>query len=78
MAKLRWRLRELMGKMETETGQRITYQMITKATNISPNTLSLLVTGKAKQVGISTIIGLLEFFDCEPNDLIVRVRGEGE
>lgn len=78
MAKLRWRLRELMGRKETETGKRVTYQTITEATNISPNTLSLLATGKAKQVGISTITGLLEFFNCEPNDLIVRVKGEGE
>lgn len=71
---IRWRIRELMGKRYTQTGEKETYEKITQATGISPNTLSSLATGKANQVGVSTISRLLEYFDCEPNDLIVRVR----
>lgn len=71
---IRWRIRELMGRRYTETGQKITYEMITQATGISPNTLSALATGKAQQVGISTIERLLIFFACTPNDLILHTE----
>lgn len=71
---VRWRIRELMGKRYTQTGQKETYEKITQATGISPNTLSALATGKAQQVGVSTIERLLVYFDCQPNDLIIRTQ----
>jgi len=73
MMAIRWRIRELMGRRYAKTGKKETYKTITEATGISPNTLSALATGNAQQVGISTIERLLEYFDCEPNDLMVRV-----
>lgn len=72
---IRWRLRDLMEARHTATGEKITYEKISQATGISPNTLSALATGKAKQVGIETTIErLLDYFDCDPNDLMIRVK----
>ncbi len=71
---LRWRIRQLMAAKEDETGKKETYQKIYGATHISPNTLSALATGKAKQVGVSTIERLLKYFNCKPNDLIAVVE----
>ncbi len=68
---LRWRIRQLMAQKEEQIGEKVTYQKIYDSTGISPNTLSALATGQAKQVGISTIERLLNYFNCKPNDLIV-------
>ena len=59
---MRWRLRELMGDYQAKTGERMTYDDITSATGLSPNTLSLLSTGKAQRADVETIEKLLTFF----------------
>ena len=71
MKKLQFRLRELMAERSRKSGETITYASIQEATNISPNTLSLLAQGKVKMVGIPTIERLLDFFDCDVSELIV-------
>jgi DNA-binding Xre family transcriptional regulator len=74
---IRWRIRDLMEARHTATGEKMTYEKISQATGISPNTLSALATGKAKQVGIETTIErLLDFFGCEPNDLIIKINNQ--
>ena len=59
---MRWRLRELMGQYQSETGERITYEEITGATGLSPNTLSKLSTNKAGRTDLETLEKLLGFF----------------
>ena len=71
MAKLQFRLRELMAEKERKTGKNVTYAIMQEATGISPNTLSMIAKGKAKMVGISTIERLLDYFDCEVGELMV-------
>lgn len=71
---VRWRIKQLMAEREQATGERESYRKIAKVTKISPNTLSALATGQAHQVGIGTIEGLLKYFNCKPNDLIVLVE----
>jgi DNA-binding Xre family transcriptional regulator len=71
---VRWRIKQLMAEREQATGERESYRKIAKETKISPNTLSALATGKAEQVGTGTIEGLLKYFNCKPNDLIVLVE----
>lgn len=58
---MRWKLRELMGEYQQATGDRITYEEITAATNISPNTLSIIGTNKAKRADLATVESLLRF-----------------
>jgi DNA-binding Xre family transcriptional regulator len=69
--RLQFRIKELMAQMERKTGHPVTYESIREATGLSPNTLSLLATGKAKMVGIASIERLLAFFNCAPGDLMV-------
>lgn len=58
---LRWRLRELLGEYQLKTGDRITYEEITEATGMSPNTLSLIGSNKTRRVDFATIEKLLVF-----------------
>lgn len=71
MKRLQFRLRELIAERERKTGQNVTYQAIYDETGVSPNTLSTLAQGKVKMVGIKTVERLLDYFDCDVNDLIV-------
>lgn len=71
---MRWRIRNLMADKSLATGDKITYEKITEATGISPNTLSKLATGRAELVGVATIEALLDYFNCQPNDLMVIVK----
>lgn len=71
---IQFRLRELMAEQARTTGQPCTYEVIQQAKGISPNTLSKIAQNKVEKVGVSVIERLLDYFDCEPGDLIVRVR----
>lgn len=59
---MRWRLRELMGQYQSQTGDKITYEEITEATGLSPNTLSKVGTNKAGRTDLETLERLLYFF----------------
>lgn len=69
-----FRLRELMAEKARITGQPCTYETIRATTGISLNTLSTIANNKIKRIGIDVIDSLLNFFNCEPGDLIVRIR----
>jgi DNA-binding Xre family transcriptional regulator len=58
---MRWKLRELLGEYQQATGERLTYEEITAATEISPNTLSIIGTNKAKRADLDTVERLLSF-----------------
>ena len=73
---MRWKLRELLGEYQQVTGERITYEEITSATSISPNTLSIIGTNKAKRADLDTVESLLRFLSgklgrkLDTNDLL--------
>jgi putative transcriptional regulator len=73
---IQFRLRELMAEKARVTGQSVTYETIYEAKQISPNTLSKMARNKLNKVGINTIDDLCDYFNCEPGDLIVRVKGK--
>ena len=78
MGTLQFRIRELMAEKRRLTGEAVTYETITDATGISPNTLSLLANNKTKMVGISVIERLLDYFGCDVDELMVYNReGDG-
>lgn len=71
MMKLKFRLREILAERHRQTGERLTYEKITAATGISPNTLSTLANNKVRKVGTTTIEGLCNFLECTPGELMV-------
>lgn len=67
-------LKELMARKERQTGVTVTYEKIRDVTGISLNTLSLLANNKIKRLPLNALDDLLNFFDCEPNDLIIHIK----
>ena len=45
---------------------------------ITLSNMSILKTGKAKAVRISTLVKLCEALDCQPGDILEFRKGEGE
>lgn len=60
--RMRWRLKSLQEEVLARSGERVTYEDITAATRISPNSLSLIATNKAKRLDTATLESLLDFF----------------
>lgn len=65
---IRFRLKELM----TERG--VTFEDVSQGARVSTNTLYKLRENKQRQVGVEVVGRLLDFFDCEANELIVRIK----
>jgi DNA-binding Xre family transcriptional regulator len=65
---IKFRLKELM----LERG--VTFEELSRGARVSTNTLYTLRENKQKHVGIEVIGRLLDFFDCQPNDLIIRTK----
>lgn len=51
-----------------------TAYQLQKAMNIPPGMAARLWRGNMKMIGIETIDSLCEALDCEPADLIVRIK----
>ena len=45
---------------------------------ITLSNMSILKTGKAKAVRISTLVKLCEALDCQPGDILEFKKGDGE
>ena len=45
---------------------------------ITPTNMSILKTGKAKAVRVSTLLRLCQVLDCQPGDLLEYRPGGGE
>ena len=45
---------------------------------ITLSNMSILKTGKAKAIRISTLVKLCEALDCQPGDILEFRKGEGE
>jgi DNA-binding Xre family transcriptional regulator len=65
---IKFRLKELM----QERG--LTFKQVSEGARVSTNTLYTLRENEQKQVGVEVIGRLLDFFDCQPNDLIIRTK----
>ncbi len=45
---------------------------------ITPANMSVLKTGRAKAIRISTLLKICEALDCQPGDLLEYKRGDGQ
>jgi putative transcriptional regulator len=50
---------------------------LAEAIGVSEVALSQIKTGKIKGMRFSTLLALCEVLDCEPGELLVRVREDG-
>lgn len=76
---MRWKFEEMQRRYRMQTGDNLTYEMITAQTGLSPTTISGISTGRVKRVDFGTLEKLLAFFSerlGEPlttNDLLEYV-----
>ena len=69
---LRFKLKQLIAEKEFREDRRITFDEIAGATGIHRTTLSKIANQKGYNTTTDAVDRLLEFFDCEPNDLIEK------
>lgn len=66
-----FRLREMMARKSNADKKKCTYEVIQKATGISPNTLSRMGQNKMAMMNLSVVDRLVEYLGCELDELIV-------
>ncbi len=64
---LHFRLKELMKE------KAVTYRQVSDGAEVSTNTVYKLVKDKQKMIGLDVLERLLDYFDCDLNELIVIV-----
>lgn len=74
MMAIQFRLKELIAIKERQEKRKITYRLINGETGINMNTLTAMSKNDMEMVGLSTIDRLCQFFNCEPGDLLIRVK----
>jgi len=73
MMPIQFRLKELIAEKERKERTKITYRDLKEATGINMNTLTAMANNNMKQVALSTIERLTDYFKCEISDLMVKV-----
>lgn len=72
---IRFKLADLMSKMQFETGRRLTIQEVAAATDINRMTLSKILNQRGYSTGTDTLDKLCSFFNCKVEDLIEHIPG---
>ena len=67
---IKFRLDEIMKQ------KHLTYEQVNKGANVSTSTLYNMRRNRQRQVGVDVMGRLIDFFDCDPGELIVRVKDE--
>lgn len=67
-------LKQLLDDKAFNERRRITMQELSKETGISRPTITRLANVPGYSTNTDTIAALCEYFDCEPGDILVRVR----
>ncbi len=71
---IKFELKRLIFEWQQSHNAGLTYRQLAEQTDLSLSTIYLVANNKSKQIGIETIEKLCRFFDCEPGELIIRVR----
>jgi putative transcriptional regulator len=71
---LRFKLKELIAKKEFDEDRQITLKEIAAETGINRMTLSKIVNHKGYSTVTDNIDKLCNYFDCDVEDLVERVR----
>lgn len=67
---IKFRLKELMKERD------VTFKELNQDTGISTGTLYNIRENRQKMIGVDVLGRLLDFFDCNPNELIVRTSDQ--
>ena len=67
----KFRLKEMMGKLEVDYGRKLTYETLAKYTGISRQTLARIASPKGCNTTIENMERLCRFFKCRPEELLL-------
>ncbi len=70
------KLKLLIAQREVATGEKITYESLAAATDLSKTTLNRLAEGKTDRVDFLTLDKLCRYFECGIGDLLAYVPDE--
>lgn len=59
---LRWKLTQMMGRYQMETGKRLTLEQLSELTGVSRSSVTTAAAGQNKRVDLVTLDKLLNFF----------------
>ncbi|MBI3794546.1 MAG: helix-turn-helix transcriptional regulator [Nitrospinae bacterium] len=68
---IKFRLKELMARLEVEYGRKITFEMLSKYTGISRQTLARIASPKGCNTSTESMERLCRFFKCGPDQLLL-------
>ncbi|WP_414711289.1 helix-turn-helix domain-containing protein [Spongiibacter sp. UBA1325] len=66
----------MLSEKEFREGTSVTMKDVAEATGIHPVTLSKIGKNRGYNPSLDIVDRLCEYFDCEVNDLLVRVRND--
>ncbi|MEE8483130.1 MAG: helix-turn-helix transcriptional regulator [Nitrospinota bacterium] len=67
---IKFRLKERMGRLEVRAGRKLTYELLSKYTGISRQTLARIASPKGCKTSTENLERLCRFFKCKPEELI--------
>jgi putative transcriptional regulator len=67
---IKFRLKEMMAKLEVEYGRKLTFDLLSKYTGISRQTLARIASPKGCNTSTENMERLCRFFKCTPDMLI--------
>lgn len=68
------RILALMGEMQAKTNKSVTQADVARFLGMSPQAFSKWVNNDVKSYDADKLDKLCEFFDCEPGDILIRVK----
>jgi putative transcriptional regulator len=68
---IKFRLKEMMAKLEVEYGRKLTFDMLSKYTGISRQTLARIASPKGCNTSTENMERLCRFFKCSPDVIIL-------
>jgi len=67
---IRWKITEMMGKYQMETGKRLTVAELATASGVARSSVSTAVAGHTKRIDFGTLDKLLSFFERELEEAV--------
>lgn len=68
---VKFRLKEMMAKLEVEYGRKLTFDLLSRYTGISRQTLARIASHKGCNTSTENMERLCRFFKCTPEQLLI-------
>lgn len=68
---IKFRLKEMMAKLEVEHGRKLTFDLLSRYTGISRQTLARIASPKGCNTSTENMERLCRFFRCAPEQLLI-------